>query len=75
MNEAIQIILYLLVLIVLAPVLGNFMSKVFIGKHHFMIPVFGWLEYAIYRISGINSSEEMNWKKYLYGYFILTFLV
>ena len=67
MNEAIQIILYMLVLIALAPILGNYMAKVFIGKRHMMIPVFGWLEKTIYRISGIRSDEEMNWKKYMYG--------
>ena len=67
MNEAIQIILYILVMIALAPILGNYMAKVFIGKRHMMIPVFGWLEKTIYRISGIRSDEEMNWKKYLYG--------
>ena len=32
-----------------------------------MKPVFGWLEKIIYRLTGINSNEEMNWKTYLYG--------
>ena len=32
-----------------------------------MKPVFGWLEKSVYRVSGIKSEEEMNWKTYLYG--------
>ncbi|MCX6256979.1 MAG: potassium-transporting ATPase subunit KdpA [Bacteroidia bacterium] len=67
MNEAIQLILFMAVLVALAPIIGKFMAKVFMGENHFMKPVFGWLEKIIYRISGISREEEMNWKTYLYG--------
>jgi K+-transporting ATPase ATPase A chain len=67
MNEAIQLIFFMLVLVALAPLLGKFMAKVFMGENHMMKPVFGWLEKLVYRSAGINSSEEMNWKTYLYG--------
>src|SRR5208282_93737 len=67
MNEAIQLIFFILMLVALAPVLGRYMAKVFIGQHHVLTPVFGWLERAIYRLIGINQEEEMNWKKYTYG--------
>jgi K+-transporting ATPase ATPase A chain len=67
MNEAIQLIIFLSALVILAPLLGKYMAKVFMGESHFMKPVFGWLEKTIYRIAGINSTEEMNWKTYLYG--------
>ena len=67
MNEAIQLIIFLALLIVLSPLLGKYMAKVFMGEKHFLKPVLGWLEKIVYRISGINSEEEMNWKTYLYG--------
>jgi potassium-transporting ATPase potassium-binding subunit len=67
MNEAIQLIIYLLVLIALAPLLGKYMARVFMGEKHFMKPVLGWLEKFIYRMAGITGDEEMNWKTYLYG--------
>jgi K+-transporting ATPase ATPase A chain len=67
MNEAIQLILFLVALIVLAPLLGRFMAKVFTGEKHIMKPAFGWLEKLVYRTSGINSEEEMNWKTYTFG--------
>src|SRR5450759_2022321 len=67
MNEAIQLIIFMVLLIVLSPLLGKYMAKVFMGEKHFMKPVFGWLETSIYKVSGIKSEEEMNWKTYLYG--------
>jgi K+-transporting ATPase ATPase A chain len=70
MNEAIQLILFLTLLVVLAPLLGKYMSKVFTGEKHIMKPVFGWLENLVYRTSGINSKEDMNWKTYTFGVLI-----
>ena len=67
MNEAIQLILFMVALIVLAPLLGKFMAKVFMGENHFMKPVLGWLEKSVYKVSGINSEEETNWKTYIFG--------
>ena len=48
MNEAIQLILFLVLLAVLSPLLGKYMAKVFMGEKHMMKPVFGWLEKIIY---------------------------
>jgi potassium-transporting ATPase potassium-binding subunit len=67
MNEAIQLIIFFLLLVALAPLLGKFMAKVFMGENHIMKPVFGWLEKIVFRLTGINSKEEMSWKTYLYG--------
>ena len=65
--DFIQIIMYFALLIGLTPVLGNYMSRVFSGQKHFMLPVFGWLERSIYKISGINPDEETNWKTYTFS--------
>jgi potassium-transporting ATPase potassium-binding subunit len=73
MNEAIQLILFMVALVAIAPLLGKFMAKVYMNENHFMKPVFGWLEKLIYRISGIRSEEEMNWKTYLFGVLIFNF--
>jgi K+-transporting ATPase ATPase A chain len=67
MNEAIQLILFLAALVALAPLLGKFMAKVFMGENHVMKPILGWLEKSVYRVSGIKSEEEQNWKTYLFG--------
>lgn len=62
--EIIQILIYLGLLILITPLLGGFMAKVFTGEKHFMLPVFGWLERSIYKLGGVNPVEETNWKKY-----------
>lgn len=66
-NEIIQLILFFVLLAALSPLLGKYMAKVFMGEKHFMKPVFGWLEKFVYRLTGIKSEEEMNWKTYTFG--------
>jgi K+-transporting ATPase ATPase A chain len=66
-QDILQIILLFALLIGLTPILGNYMSKVYSGNRHFMIPVFGWLEKFAYRITGIDPDEETNWKKYTFS--------
>ncbi|NTV53200.1 MAG: potassium-transporting ATPase subunit KdpA, partial [Candidatus Firestonebacteria bacterium] len=51
-------------LLLLAPWLGIYMSRVFSGEKHwlaFLAPV----EKNLYALSGINPSEEMTWPRYL----------
>ena len=66
-QDFIQIILFFTFLIGLTPTLGNYMYKVFTGKNHFMLPVFGWLEKLTYKFAGVNANEETNWKTYTFG--------
>ena len=62
--DYIQIIIYCAALILLTPVFGIFMARVFQGRKTFMHVLFGWLENLIYKICGINEEEEMDWKDY-----------
>jgi K+-transporting ATPase ATPase A chain len=64
-QDVIQVILFFALLIGLTPILGNYMSKVFTGNKHFMLPVFGWLEKLTFRFIKVNPEEETNWKSYL----------
>jgi K+-transporting ATPase ATPase A chain len=66
-QDLIQIILFLGILTALTPVLGRFMSKVFAGEKHFMLPVFGWLEKLIYKFTGVRFDAETNWKSYTFS--------
>ncbi len=63
LNGIFQIVLYLVVLVLLAKPLGEFMAKIFEGKRTFLHPIFGPVEKFIYRVSGINPDEEMDWKQ------------
>ncbi|MCE9646173.1 MAG: potassium-transporting ATPase subunit KdpA [Chloroflexi bacterium] len=59
-----QLIFYIVVLLALAKPLGSFMAKVYQGEHTFLDRVLGPVEKLIYRLSGVKSDEEMNWKTY-----------
>ncbi|WP_316738922.1 potassium-transporting ATPase subunit KdpA [Pedobacter aquatilis] len=74
---------YLLTLVIAIP-LGRYLAKVFAGEKvwtDFLKP----LESGIYKLSGINPKEEMDWKQHLkalmlinliwlvYGFFVLIF--
>jgi potassium-transporting ATPase potassium-binding subunit len=74
MNEAVQLIVFVLLLIIVSPFLGKYMANVFMGGKHVMKPVFGGLENLVYSAAGINVEEEMNWKRYLFCILIFNFL-
>ena len=64
MYSLIQIVLFMVVLLALAKPLGSFMAKVYQGESTFLDRVLGPIERFIYRVSGINPKEEMDWKVY-----------
>ncbi len=63
-NDYVEFTLYLAILIALTPPLGKFMAKVLEGEKTWLSKPLGWLEKLTYKISGIDSSQEMNWKEY-----------
>lgn len=65
MNSVLQYILYLAVLVVFAIPLGGYIRKVMYGEKTLLSPVFNPIEKLIYKILGIKSDEQMNWKEYL----------
>ena len=60
----IQIVLFMVVLLVLAKPLGSYMAKVYQGERTFLDRVLSPIERFIYRISGVDPKEEMDWKVY-----------
>ena len=73
-QDLIEFILFFSLLIGLAPIMGNYMSKVFAGNKHFMLPVFGWLEKLIYRLAGVDPLEETNWKSYTFSLLVFNLI-
>lgn len=63
-SDFVQIGSYLLALLILAPVLGIFMAKIFDGEKTILSPLFGKLEILIYRAAGVDPRQEMDWKTY-----------
>ncbi len=69
-----QIIFYLTVLLALAKPLGSYMAKVYQGERIFLDRGLGPVEKFIYRISGINADEDMNWKTYAIAVIVFNIL-
>jgi K+-transporting ATPase ATPase A chain len=61
---ALQIVLYLAVLLALAWPLGAYMARVFEGQRAPLERVLGPVERLIYRLCGIDAAAEHGWKTY-----------
>ena len=63
-TEILGSVLQVVLLVVLAYPLGRYIAKVYKGERvwtDFMAPVERWM----FKLSGINPEESMNWKKFL----------
>jgi K+-transporting ATPase ATPase A chain len=69
-----QITLYLVFLLALAKPLGSYMARVYEGKRIFLDRVLGSMERLMYRLSGVDPEEDMNWKTYALAVMIFNVL-
>jgi K+-transporting ATPase ATPase A chain len=63
-NDVLQIVFYFVILWLLARPLGLYMARVYEGQPSGLNRVLGPAERLFYRACGVNSNEEMSWKKY-----------
>jgi K+-transporting ATPase ATPase A chain len=63
-NQWLQILFYFVVLFALVKPLGLYMARVYENKPFWATRWLGWLENFIYRVGGVKSGEEMDWKTY-----------
>ena len=73
-NDLLQILAFVLALILLTPVVGSYMARVFAVEKPFMPKYAGRIERAIYRVCGIDPTVEMNWKSYTRALLLFNFL-
>ena len=64
MHDLLQVLVYIIALVTLAPLLGAYLARVFTGQSHPLTSALGWLERLIYKLGGVDSNREMNWKDY-----------
>ncbi|WP_248796923.1 potassium-transporting ATPase subunit KdpA [Pseudomonas sp. MWU13-2105] len=58
------ILAFLVLVLAPAPALGRFYYNVMEGQRTWLTPVFGPVERACYRLSGVDASSEQSWQKY-----------
>ena len=61
---ALQILLYLAVLVALVRPLGAYMARVYQGERTWLTPVTGPIERLVHRVSGVDPGAEQTWKQY-----------
>lgn len=62
--NGIEIILLIVALAFAVPLLGKYMALVFEGSPPFFVRYLSRIEKSIYRLCGIDPSQEMSWKAY-----------
>lgn len=65
--DYLQLFVYLLLLVALTPLIGNYMFKVFDNKPFKTKGIFSGLENGIYKIIGVKSDSQQNWKQYAFA--------
>ena len=66
-NTLLQFFLFLVLLMVLAQPLGEYMGRVFEREPTFLDPVLRPLERSLYRAAGIQADDRMDWKGYAWS--------
>ncbi len=59
-----QIAVYVLVLLILTPLLGSYMARVYEGEQVRLARWFGFAERGFYRLLRTSPDEEQDWKQY-----------
>ena len=73
-TEILGVVAMFVITLLLAIPFGKYISKVFTGEKTFLDPVFKPVERFFYKISGIDSDHEMNWKQHLAALLTINFL-
>ncbi len=72
-NGWLQVALYCVLLVLLTKPLGGYMTRVFSGERTFLSPVLRPLERGLYRISGVDDTQEQHWVVYAIAMLAFTF--
>jgi len=62
-----QIILYSVIIVAIAPLLGRYMTAVFSGERTWLSPVLRPVEAGLYRAAGVDEKREQSWVYYTIG--------
>lgn len=72
--DYLQIFIYLLLLVGLTPLLGNYMFNVFENKPFKAKGILSWLENGVYKLIAVKSDSQMDWKQYAFALLSFNFL-
>ena len=64
---------FLLIVIALVRPLGGYMTRVFAGQRTWLDFLLRPLERLIYKLTGVDPTVEMNWKRYAVSFVLFSF--
>ena len=67
LNGWLQILFFLLAVLLMTPILGGYMARVFTRQRTWLDPVLRPLERLVYRLTGVDEMHEMRWTEYAVG--------
>lgn len=70
----VQILVFLILLVALAPLLGMYLARVFQGEPTTLSRAFSSFEKLSYRACRIDENEEMDWRKYAKALLLFNFI-
>ena len=70
-TEILGVILMYATVLVLAIPLGRYIGKIFNYENTWLDKIFNPIDHIFYKLSGINPSQEMNWKQHLLALLII----
>ncbi len=73
-DDTAQLLLFGVVVLLLTPVLGRYMARVYAGERTILSPVIAPLEHLIYRIAGIDAEAEQHWTRYAASVIVLNLM-
>src|ERR1700716_2165103 len=62
--NVLQYVLFLLLVTALVPPAGAYMLRVFEGRHTWLDPALRPVERGIYRLTGVDPADQMDWRTY-----------
>ena len=60
-HQAVELLVYFLVIAGITPVLGGYMKRVFAGERTILDPVLRPVERAVYRLCGVDGGKDQSW--------------
>jgi K+-transporting ATPase ATPase A chain len=66
-NGWLQFAVYSLILLATVRPVGIYLARVLEGERTWLDPVLRPIERLIYKLSGVNAAEEMNWRQYAFA--------
>jgi K+-transporting ATPase ATPase A chain len=64
MTDALQLLVFLAVIVASAPLLGRYMARVYDGEDTPLAPILAPVERALYRLAGAKADKDQHWTTY-----------